>query len=234
MHPPSSTRPGGRRASSIGRLLAAAALPLAAVSTVGATVTPSPASSMSLAHVRSSPRSAPEELALLRQLGRQRAAAHRVAVARHAADDRRAVAARASRSHVRAALAAAAALADRTVTPTSGPMTQPFNPHPGIDLAPPYGTPVVAAHAGTVTFVGWQDGYGMHVEITQADGWVTTYSHLSAFYAVTGQAVGAGTPVGAVGSTGYSTGPHLHFEVHAPGGVRVDPAAWLVQHGAAI
>ena len=118
--------------------------------------------------------------------------------------------------------------------PTSGPLTQGYGSHPGIDLAPPYGTPVVAAHAGVVTFAGWQGGYGLHVEVTQADGYLTTYSHLSATYAGVGQLVQAGTPVGAVGTTGYSTGPHLHFEVMLPGRIRTDPAAWLIAHGAAV
>jgi len=50
--------------------------------------------------------------------------------------------------------------------------------YPGIDIAPPYGTPIGAAHSGVVTFVGWDDGYGMHVEVAQVDGYVTTYSHM--------------------------------------------------------
>ena len=67
------------------------------------------------------------------------------------------------------------------VRPVPGPVTQWYGPHPGIDIAPPYGTPIGAAHSGIVTFVGWDDGYGMHVEVAQADGFVTTYSHMSAF-----------------------------------------------------
>ena len=92
----------------------------------------------------------------------------------------------------------------------------------------------MAAHAGVVTFAGWQGGYGLHVEVTQADGYLTTYSHLSATYAGVGQLVQAGTPVGAVGTTGYSTGPHPHFEVMLPGRIHTDPAAGLIAHGAAV
>jgi murein DD-endopeptidase MepM/ murein hydrolase activator NlpD len=120
------------------------------------------------------------------------------------------------------------------VRPVPGPVTQWYGSHPGIDIAPGYGTPVGAAHAGVVTFVGWDDGYGMHVEVTQVDGFVTTYSHLSGFTTNVGQLVKAGQQLGMVGSTGWSTGPHLHFEVHVPGGARMDPAVWLREHGVAV
>jgi murein DD-endopeptidase MepM/ murein hydrolase activator NlpD len=133
---------------------------------------------------------------------------------------------RASRSLIRKALTVA-----KYVRPVPGPVTQWYGYHPGIDIAPPFGTPVSAAHSGVVTFVGPDDGYGLHVEVAQLDGYVTTYSHLSAFAVKVGQLVVAGQWVGAVGSTGWSTGPHLHFEVHLPGGARTDPAAWLRAHG---
>ncbi|MCW2547025.1 MAG: Peptidase [Mycobacterium sp.] len=120
------------------------------------------------------------------------------------------------------------------VRPVPGPVTQWYGSHPGIDIAPGYGTPVGAAHAGVVTFVGWQDGYGMHVEVTQVDGFVTTYSHMSGFTTNVGQLVKAGQQLGMVGSTGWSTGPHLHFEVHLPNGQRTDPAVWLREHGVAV
>jgi murein DD-endopeptidase MepM/ murein hydrolase activator NlpD len=134
--------------------------------------------------------------------------------------------ARASRSLERKALAD-----KKYVRPVPGPVTQWYGSHPGIDIAPPYGTPIGAAHSGVVTFVGWDDGYGMHVEVAQLDGYVTTYSHMSAFLVKVGQLVLAGQPLGNVGSTGDSTGPHLHFEVHLPDGQRTDPAIWLFQHG---
>jgi murein DD-endopeptidase MepM/ murein hydrolase activator NlpD len=120
------------------------------------------------------------------------------------------------------------------VAPLNGPITQWYGSHPGIDIAPPYGTPIHAAHSGVVTFVGWQDGYGMHVEVAQLDGIVTTYSHMSAWSVTEGQLVAAGQELGKVGSTGWSTGPHLHFEVHLPNGQRTDPALWLFAHGVVI
>jgi murein DD-endopeptidase MepM/ murein hydrolase activator NlpD len=137
--------------------------------------------------------------------------------------------ARASRSLVRLALNL-----PKYVRPVPGPVTQWYGYHPGIDIAPGYGTPIGAAHSGVVTFVGWDDGYGMHVEVAQVDRFVTTYSHMSAFSVKVGQVVLAGQQLGNVGSTGYSTGPHLHFEVHVPGGARMDPAIWLREHGVKI
>jgi murein DD-endopeptidase MepM/ murein hydrolase activator NlpD len=147
------------------------------------------------------------------------------AAARPTAADR----ARASRSLVRFALTR-----PTYVRPVPGPITQWYGYHPGIDIAPPFGTPIGAAHSGVVTFVGWQDGYGMHVEVRQLDGFMTTYSHMSAFTVKVGQIVTAGQQLGNVGSTGYSTGPHLHFEVHLPDGSRTDPAAWLRSHGVTV
>ncbi|MGW7277388.1 peptidoglycan DD-metalloendopeptidase family protein [Streptomyces sp. NPDC054844] len=102
--------------------------------------------------------------------------------------------------------------------------------HTGIDFGARSGTPVLAARDGTVTFAGWQTGYGNRVEISHGtiDGKqiVTTYNHQSAIRVSVGQKVQVGTPVGLVGSTGYSTGAHLHFEVKQ-NGEYVDPAPWL-------
>jgi murein DD-endopeptidase MepM/ murein hydrolase activator NlpD len=98
--------------------------------------------------------------------------------------------------------------------------------HPGIDFAAPQGTTVLAAGDGTVTFVGQINGYGNAIEITHADGLITRYGHLSAFIAKQGDVVQTGTPIGRVGSTGRSTGPHLHFEVRRSDDA-VDPAPYL-------
>jgi murein DD-endopeptidase MepM/ murein hydrolase activator NlpD len=98
--------------------------------------------------------------------------------------------------------------------------------HSGLDYAAPQGTKVLSAGAGTVTFVGPISGYGNVVEITHANGLVTRYGHLSAFLAKEGQKVSTGTPIARVGSTGRSTGPHLHFEVRR-GDTAVDPARYL-------
>jgi murein DD-endopeptidase MepM/ murein hydrolase activator NlpD len=85
--------------------------------------------------------------------------------------------------------------------------------HSGLDFAAANGSKVLAAGAGTVTFVGKMSGYGNVVEITHASGLVSRYAHLSAFIVKKGDTVAVGTPIARVGSTGRSTGPHLHFEV---------------------
>lgn len=98
--------------------------------------------------------------------------------------------------------------------------------HTGLDFAAPSGTPVVAAQSGTVTAAGYNGAYGNQITIRHADGTVTTYAHLSSISVSVGQSVGGGERIGAVGSTGNSTGPHLHFEVLI-GGSFTNPAAWL-------
>jgi len=85
--------------------------------------------------------------------------------------------------------------------------------HAGLDLAAPTGTSVFSAAAGVVTFVGQKSGYGKTVEVTHGSGFITRYGHLSAYLVEMGQRVNPGTPIARVGSTGRSTGPHLHFEV---------------------
>nr|WP_314259758.1 M23 family metallopeptidase [uncultured Devosia sp.] len=85
--------------------------------------------------------------------------------------------------------------------------------HAGMDFAAQTGTTVLSAGKGTVSFVGQKSGYGNVVEVTHASGLVTRYAHLSSFLSEEGQAVNTGTPIAKVGSTGRSTGPHLHFEV---------------------
>ena len=87
--------------------------------------------------------------------------------------------------------------------------------HTGVDLTAAQGTPVVAAAAGTVQFVGPDSGYGKHVVVRHARGYLTYYTHLSAFAGGlrVGMQVSQGQPLGAVGQTGVATGPHLHFEV---------------------
>jgi murein DD-endopeptidase MepM/ murein hydrolase activator NlpD len=85
--------------------------------------------------------------------------------------------------------------------------------HSGLDFAAPSGTTVLSAGKGVVSFVGQKSGYGNVVEVTHANSLVTRYAHLSGFLSEEGQAVNTGTPIAKVGSTGRSTGPHLHFEV---------------------
>jgi murein DD-endopeptidase MepM/ murein hydrolase activator NlpD len=118
--------------------------------------------------------------------------------------------------------------------PVTGTITSPFgwrsNPfggspefHPGLDIAAPSGTTVTAAAAGTVIMAQWYGGYGNYILIDHGGGYSTGYGHLSAIYVSNGQNVTRGQAIGAVGSTGQSTGPHLHFEVRIAG-KPVDPA----------
>jgi murein DD-endopeptidase MepM/ murein hydrolase activator NlpD len=104
--------------------------------------------------------------------------------------------------------------------PTRGVITTYFSSwHPGIDIAAPTGTAIGAADGGTVTFTGWDNsGYGYRVVINHGNGYSTTYNHLSSIGVRTGQAVGKGQIIAAMGSTGRSTGPHLHFEILRNGG----------------
>ncbi|PSB31895.1 hypothetical protein C7B82_06665 [Stenomitos frigidus ULC18] len=100
--------------------------------------------------------------------------------------------------------------------------------HKGIDIAAPVGTPVFAAAAGVVITAGWNSGgYGNMVEIQHPDGSVTLYAHNSRLVVRPGQEVAQGQQIADMGSTGYSTGPHSHFEVHLPGQGAVNPMAHL-------
>jgi murein DD-endopeptidase MepM/ murein hydrolase activator NlpD len=85
--------------------------------------------------------------------------------------------------------------------------------HQGIDFAAPTGTPVLASAGGRVVKAGWSGGYGNVVQIDHGRGTVTRYAHLSRINVKEGQQVAQGHRIGAVGSTGMSTGPHLHYEV---------------------
>jgi murein DD-endopeptidase MepM/ murein hydrolase activator NlpD len=96
--------------------------------------------------------------------------------------------------------------------------------HQGVDLAAPYGTPIVAAEDGIVRFAGWHGGHGNFVQIAHAGGMGTGYGHMSAYVVRPGESVQAGQLIGYVGSTGLSTGPHCHFEVYQ-GGAPIDPAS---------
>jgi murein DD-endopeptidase MepM/ murein hydrolase activator NlpD len=107
-------------------------------------------------------------------------------------------------------------------------INQPFIPgrHLGIDLHAEYGEPIHACLAGIVVSAGWRGGYGNAVIIDHGGGMATLYAHQSRMAVSAGQTVNAGDVIGYVGSTGYSTGPHLHFEVRI-GGNPVDPAPYL-------
>ena len=115
--------------------------------------------------------------------------------------------------------------------PVSGSVTSGFGSrwgrmHEGIDIAVGQGTPVHAAAAGTVIYAGWMEGYGNLVAIDHGNGLSTAYGHNSALACSVGQTVSAGEVIAYSGSTGHSTGPHVHFEVRVNGSP-VDPLGYL-------
>lgn len=104
------------------------------------------------------------------------------------------------------------------IWPASGPVTSGFGPrwgrmHTGIDIAVPYGSPVVASKAGVVVIASWYGGYGNLVVIDHGNGVTTWYGHNSSFAVSVGQTVQQGQVIAMAGSTGNSTGPHVHFEI---------------------
>ncbi|NWF69388.1 MAG: M23 family metallopeptidase [Chloroflexi bacterium] len=107
--------------------------------------------------------------------------------------------------------------------PVSGVLTQRFHAyHSGIDIGVPIGTPIQATHSGTVTFAGWSDvGYG-YLVIIQNGSFITYYAHQTSYNVYEGQTVGRGSLVGWSGSTGRSTGPHVHYETRVDD-IPVDP-----------
>lgn len=123
------------------------------------------------------------------------------------------------------------------IWPCSGTITSPFgwrtHPifgtsrfHSGMDIGVDYGTPICAADSGTVVYADWMGGYGNAVMIDHGGGLVTLYGHNSSLSVGVGQTVSQGQQIALAGSTGYSTGPHCHFEVRIHGEV-TDPSAYL-------
>jgi murein DD-endopeptidase MepM/ murein hydrolase activator NlpD len=117
--------------------------------------------------------------------------------------------------------------------PAQGKLTSRFGRrwgrmHRGIDIAAPVGTPIYAAADGVVIDAGWHSGgYGNLVEIRHSDGTTTRYAHNSRIRVATGQQVRQGQQIADMGSTGRSTGPHLHFEIRPQGAGAVNPIAFL-------
>ncbi len=117
------------------------------------------------------------------------------------------------------------------IWPVNGPVTSGFGMrwgrmHTGIDIAVPSGTPVHASASGTVVYAGWMSGYGNLVAIDHGGGLSTAYAHNSSLLVSVGQSVNQGDVISLSGSTGHSTGPHVHFEVRV-NGVPVDPLSYL-------
>jgi len=140
----------------------------------------------------------------------------------------------------KAAAIAKAKAAPKVVLPTTGyHLTARFGQaggrwaanHTGLDFAAPIGTPVRSVMAGVVIQADYEGAYGRQVKVRHADGTVTSYSHMSEFDVSVGDHVAAGDKVGAIGVTGNTTGPHLHFEVLPGGGDPIDPEPWLREHG---
>lgn len=102
------------------------------------------------------------------------------------------------------------------------PITHAISGHAGLDIAAAYGTPVNSSADGVVTHAGASGGYGLMVEVASANGIATRYAHLSRISVLPGTQVTRGTTIGNVGSTGFSTGPHLHYEVRFRG-VPINP-----------
>ncbi len=126
-----------------------------------------------------------------------------------------------------------------SIMPTMGFLTSKFSliryhpilhenrPHEGIDITAAYGTRIIAPAAGRVTKVGWESGYGNMVEMDHGYGLETRYAHMSRWAVRVGQSVKRGDLLGYVGSTGLSTGPHLHYEVRVNGRA-VDPLRYIL------
>jgi murein DD-endopeptidase MepM/ murein hydrolase activator NlpD len=96
--------------------------------------------------------------------------------------------------------------------------------HWGVDFAAPHGTPVYTAAPGRVVYTGWRGGFGRTIEIAHGVQWITRYAHLSSINVSLNDSVQPGRRIGLVGSTGLSTGPHLHYEIFY-NGATVDPLA---------
>ena len=122
------------------------------------------------------------------------------------------------------------------VKPAEGAFTSGFGPrwgafHSGIDIANVNGTPILAVMDGTVIDSGPAQGYGNWIRIKHDDGSLSLYGHMETLDVVAGQRVTAGQRIAGMGNLGFSTGTHLHFEIHPDGNTPADPAAWLAERG---
>lgn len=131
---------------------------------------------------------------------------------------------------------AEAAKAPQFVKPAQGRFTSGFgarwgSSHKGVDVAGPIGTPIVAVADGVVSEAGPASGFGQWVKLRHEDGTETVYGHVNRYFVSEGDTVKAGEEIAEIGNKGQSTGPHLHFEVHTPGGSKINPLPWLSERG---
>jgi hypothetical protein len=154
------------------------------------------------------------------------------------ADVRRSITEAEAQARLGELAASRAARAPKTVLPTQGRLTTCYcmrwgQMHYGLDLAAPLGTPIYAAADGVVLKAGRATGFGNAVYIQDADGNVHIYGHMRYYDVAAGDIVHAGDQIAKVGNEGYSTGLHLHYEMHRGGmdGRPMDPQDWLAEHG---
>ncbi|AWB81009.1 endopeptidase [Corynebacterium yudongzhengii] len=125
------------------------------------------------------------------------------------------------------------------VKPTEGVFTSGFGPrwgtiHKGIDIANAIGTPILAIMDGTVIDAGPASGYGNWIRIKHDDGSISIYGHMVSLNVSVGDRVSAGQNIAGMGNEGFSTGSHLHFEIHPTGNGAVDPVPWFAERGITI
>ncbi|MGW0521582.1 M23 family metallopeptidase [Crossiella sp. NPDC003009] len=146
------------------------------------------------------------------------------------------VAAEAAKRAAAAAAKSASKPGGEFVRPAEGRFTSNFGMrggtmHYGVDIANSIGTPILSAADGTVVESGPASGFGLWVRVQHNDGTITVYGHINASMVRAGQKVQAGQQIATMGNRGQSSGPHLHFEVWAPGGKKVNPGTWLAERG---
>jgi hypothetical protein len=157
------------------------------------------------------------------------------------ADVRRGITEAEAQARLSELAASRAAREPETVLPTQGRLTTCYcmrwgQMHYGLDLAAPLGTPIYSAADGVVIRAGRASGFGNAVYIQDAEGNVHIYGHMRYYDVEAGDIVHAGDQIAKVGNEGYSTGPHLHYEIHSGGenGRPIDPQEWLAERGVGI
>lgn len=132
-----------------------------------------------------------------------------------------------------------AARAPKLSVPTVGVFTSPFAArwgtfHYGVDIANVTNTPIMSVMDGTVIDAGPAQGYGQWIRVRHDDGAVSVYGHIESIYVAVGETVRAGQVIAGMGNRGFSTGTHLHFEIHPDGTTPVDPVTWFLERGLSI